>query len=66
MEYIKIPIKTRQEGIVLAEYYFGEMILGVPWQQMPNGDLITSPYANDFPVVITAQPPTTAKAPDAP
>ena len=61
MEYIKIPIKNRQEGIDLAEKHFGSMM----WEKMPSGYLYAYPYDNIFPIIITAPHKTEAETPDA-
>ncbi len=47
MLYIKIPVKTKQEGIEIAEDHFGAMT----WRTIGDGSIEAYPYDNN-PVVL--------------
>jgi|GEM_PF-4967198 len=58
MDYIKIPIKSVQDGVELAEEHLGTMC----WRRMDDGSLEAYPYDDDNPVyIVSNQPPRSPK-----
>ena len=51
MQYVKIPIKDKDEGKWLAEDHFGVMV----WRLMDDGSIVAYPYDNDNPVIISTE-----------
>jgi hypothetical protein len=51
MQYVKIPIKTKQEGVEIAEEHFGTM----HWRKMDNGGMEAYPHDDANPVQITVK-----------